>query len=164
MKHRLSIIIILASYATIVCGQIVLPSPNQVEIKKGKLTLQKDISICTTDTAAFYVSLFRSEVLHNAPIRWQPKASDAHICWMNDPSLPPEGYKITINPRQMTVSASNERGFIYAIQTLRQWVTGSTGKLTFICADITDSPRMQWRCFLLDSGRQYQKYLPSKSI
>lgn len=70
---------------------------------------------------------------------------------------PTRRIKITINPRQMTVSASNERGFIYAIQTLRQWVTGSTGKLTFICADITDSPRMQWRYFLLDSGHQYQK-------
>ncbi len=83
---------------------------------------------------------------------------------MDDPSLPPEGYKISINPKQMTIAASGERGFIYAVQTLRQWVSGQSGKLTFTCADITDSPRMQWRCFLLDSGRQYQRISTIKSI
>ena len=66
-------------------------------------------------------------------------------------------YRINISPRQMVIAASDKRGFTHAVQTLRQWVTGSTGILTFACADISDSPRTPWRCFLLDSGRQYQK-------
>lgn len=57
----------------------------------------------------------------------------------------------------MIITASDQRGFTHAVQTLRQWVTSPTGSLTFACADITDYPRTQWRCFLLDSGRQYQK-------
>lgn len=157
MNHRLSILLLLVSYAAITCGQIVFPSPNQVEMKKGKLTLRKNISMYTADTTAFYVSLLRSEVLRNSSVKWQSNASTAHICWMNDTSLPPEGYKISINPKQMTITASCERGFVYAVQTLRQWVSGPAGKLTFACADITDSPSMQWRCFMLDSGRQYQR-------
>ena len=157
MKHRLSILLLLVSYAAITCGQIVFPSPNQVEMKKGKLTLRKNISMYAADTTAFYVSLLRSEVLRNSSVKWQSNASTAHICWMNDTSLPPEGYKISINPKQMTITASGERGFVYAVQTLRQWVSGPAGKLTFACADITDSPSMQWRCFMLDSGRQYQR-------
>ncbi|WP_302582267.1 glycoside hydrolase family 20 zincin-like fold domain-containing protein, partial [uncultured Bacteroides sp.] len=117
MKHRLSILLLLVSYAALTCGQIVFPSPNQVEMKKGKLNLRKNISMYTADTTAFYVSLLRSEVLRDASVKWQSKASAAHICWMNDPSLPPEGYKISINPKQMTITASGERGFIYAVQT-----------------------------------------------
>ena len=157
MNHRLSILLLLVSYAAITCGQIVFPSPNQVEMKKGKLTLRKNISMYAADTTAFYVSLLRSEVLRNSSVKWQSNASTAHICWMNDTSLPPEGYKISINPKQMTITASGERGFVYAVQTLRQWVSGPAEKLTFACADITDSPSMQWRCFMLDSGRQYQR-------
>lgn len=129
MNHRLSILLLLVSYAAITCGQIVFPSPNQVEMKKGKLTLRKNISMYAADTTAFYVSLLRSEVLRNSSVKWQSNASTAHICWMNDTSLPPEGYKISINPKQMTITASCERGFVYAVQTLRQWVSGRPGNL-----------------------------------
>ena len=57
----------------------------------------------------------------------------------------------------MVISASDKGGFTYAVQTLRQWVAGSAGSITFACASVTDYPRTQWRCFLLDSGRQFQK-------
>ena len=157
MKYLFLTIFFLASFAVSACGQIVFPSPNQVEMQKGYLTLRKKISIYAEDTTTFYLNLFRTEVLHNASVKWTKKASKAEIHWMTDSSLPPEGYRINISPRQMVIAASDKRGFTHAVQTLRQWVTGSTGILTFACADISDSPRTQWRCFLLDSGRQYQK-------
>ncbi len=135
------------------------PSGNE----KGKLTLRKNISMYTADTTAFYVSLLRSEVLRNSSVKWQSNASTAHICWMNDTSLPPEGYKISINPKQMTITSSGERGFVYAVQTLRQWVSGPAGKLTFACADITDSPVCNGAvlCWILDASTN--GYPPSKS-
>lgn len=108
---------------------------------------KKKISIYAEDTTTFYLSLFRTEVLHNASVKWTKKASKAEIRWMTDSSLPPEGYRINISPRQMVIAASDKRGFTHAVQTLRQWVTGSTGILTFACADISDSPRTPWRCF-----------------
>ncbi len=157
MKYLFLTIFFLASFAVSACGQIVFPSPNQVEMQKGYLTLRKKISIYAEDTTTFYLNLFRTEVLHNASVKWTKKASKAEIHWMTDSSLPPEGYRINISPRQMVIAASDKRGFTHAVQTLRQWVTSSTGILTFACADISDSPRTQWRCFLLDSGRQYQK-------
>ncbi len=109
------------------------------------------------DTTAFYLNLFREEVLSRTPIKWQKKESKADICWITDSSLPPEGYRIKIHPQQMVISASDKGGFTYAVQTLRQWAAGSAGSITFACASVTDYPRTQWRCFLLDSGRQFQK-------
>ena len=96
MKYLFLTIFFLASFAVIACGQIVFPSPNQVEMQKGYLTLRKKISIYAEDTTTFYLSLFRTEVLHNASVKWTKKASKAEIRWMTDSSLPPEGYRINI--------------------------------------------------------------------
>ena len=150
MKHLIFTALFLLSYTVAVRAQIVFPTPNQVEMQKGYLTLRKKISIYAEDTTTFYLNLFRTEVLHNASVKWTKKPSKAEIRWMTDSSLPPEGYRINISPRQMVIAASDKRGFTHAVQTLRQWVTGSTGILTFACADISDSPRTPWRCFLLD--------------
>lgn len=82
MKYLFLTIFFLASFAVIACGQIVFPSPNQMEMQKGYLTLRKKISIYAEDTTTFYLSLFRTEVLHNASVKWTKKASKAEIRWM----------------------------------------------------------------------------------
>ncbi len=157
MKYLLLIIFFLVSLTVVTHSQIVFPSPNQVKMRKGNLTLGREISMYAEDTTMFYLNFFRTEVLCSTSVRWMKKESEADICWMTDSSLSPEGYRINISPQQMVIMACDERGFTYAVQTLRQWVTGSGGNLIFTCADISDFPRMQWRCFLLDSGRQYHK-------
>ena len=157
MKHLIFTALFLLSYTVAVRAQIVFPTPNQVEMQTGNLILGKKVSMYAEDTTAFYLNLFREEVLSHTPIKWQKKESKADICWITDSSLPPEGYRIKIHPQQMVISASDKGGFTYAVQTLRQWVAGSAGSITFACASVTDYPRTQWRCFLLDSGRQFQK-------
>lgn len=157
MKHLFFIAFFLIVYATTGHTQIVFPSPNHVEMQKGKLVLGKKVSMYAQDTTAFYLNLFRKEALCDTPVRWQKKESKADICWIVDSSLPPEGYRIQINPHQMVISAADKGGFTYAVQTLRQWGIGTKGNISFACAGVTDYPRTQWRCFMLDSGRQYQK-------
>ena len=157
MKHLIFTALFLLSYTVAVRAQIVFPTPNQVEMQTGNLILGKKVSMYAEDTTAFYLNLFREEVLSRTPIKWQKKESKADICWITDSSLPPEGYRIKIHPQQMVISASDKGGFTYAVQTLRQWAAGSAGSITFACASVTDYPRTQWRCFLLDSGRQFQK-------
>lgn len=74
-----------------------------------------------------------------------------------DVTLPTEGYRIRVTPERIIVEAADDAGFIYAIQSLRQWNTGEERGLIFPCVEITDFPRVKWRSFMLDSGRQYQK-------
>lgn len=157
MKHLFLIVSFLVLYAVGAHTQIVFPSPNHVEMKKSKLALGKKVSMYAQDTTAFYLNLFREEVLCNSSVRWQNKKSKADICWIVDYSLPSEGYRININPNQMVIAAADKGGFTYAVQTLRQWRSGNFGNITFSCARVIDYPRTQWRCFMLDSGRQYQK-------
>ena len=157
MKHLFFTTLFLLSYTVATYAQIVFPTPNQVEMQTGNLNLRKKVSMYAEDTTAFYLNLFQKEVLSGISVKWQKKESKANICWKIDSSLPPEGYRININSRQMVITASDKGGFTYAIQTLRQWATTSAGHITFACASVTDYPRTQWRCFLLDSGRQFQK-------
>lgn len=131
MKHLIFTALFLLSYTVAVRAQIVFPTPNQVEMQTGNLILGKKVSMYAEDTTAFYLNLFREEVLSHTPIKWQKKESKADICWITDSSLPPEGYRIRIHPQQMVISASDKGGFTYAVQTLRQWVAGSAGSITF---------------------------------
>lgn len=73
--------------------------------------------------------------------------------------------------RQYKIEAADNAGFTYSVQTLRQWVqTGPDGEILFQCVDIVDAPRIKWRSFMLDSGRQYQspatikKYIDMASL
>lgn len=159
MRFILFTIFCLVSYLDFASAQIVFPSINRLEMKEGRFELtKKTVSMYVEDADAFHIHTFRKEVLQDAPVRWNEKKAKADICWITDSSLPSEGYRIQIHPKQIVVAASDKGGFMYAVQTLRQWANYETsGKITFACADMTDSPRAKWRCFMLDSGRQYQK-------
>lgn len=78
------------------------------------------------------------------------------ISYKEDKKLSLEAYKIRILPRKITVYYSGNNGRIYANRTLEQlkFQYAETGKIP--CMEIVDSPRVSWRSFMLDSGRQYQ--------
>jgi len=64
----------------------------------------------------------------------------------------PEGYNIDITASTITVTASHDAGFFYALQTLRQlWFKQK--KLTAMT--ILDTPKFRYRGVLLDAARHY---------
>lgn len=82
-----------------------------------------------------------------------------------------EGYKLVISTKRIQIEAESKAGFMYAARTLQQWKrTDEKGHVVFDCVRIEDAPRMSWRGFMLDSGRQYQsvptikKYIEMASI
>ncbi len=157
MRHLLQIFLSLLFGVGGTCAQTVLPTPNSIKLQNGSFVLEQHVSVCVGDTTAFYLRLFREELLSNTSVKWLKKASKADVCWLADTTLPADGYRIHITPKRMTIAASTEGGFVYAVQTLRQWAERTAGQIAFACADIVDSPRVPWRSFMLDSGRQYQR-------
>ena len=155
MKPLLVLTIIL--HGIMLHGQTVFPTPTQTTVNDGQLVLQRKVSVCTADTAAPGLDILRTKVLGSIPIKWTTRASKAEICWQTDSTMPSEGYRIQINRKQIVVSARDKGGFTYAAQTLRQLAESRDETLIFGCADIQDAPRMQWRGFMLDSGRQFQQ-------
>ena len=152
-------------------AQIVLPTPQKIEKTEGYLLFDEaNVSICTFDTTSFYLRFFQQQVLGEKKIIWEENHEIADIYLLLDSTLSQDGYILDITKKQIRIAAANYGGFLYAIQTLRQWVIEEADNLYFKCGKIVDNPRVNWRCFMLDSGRQYQqvatlkKYIDMASI
>lgn len=77
-----------------------------------------------------------------------------------DRELTHEVYQLIILGEEITITAYNETGVFYALQTLRQLImagyqVGST-QIEIQAVRIMDAPRFQWRGFMLDEARHFQ--------
>lgn len=77
-----------------------------------------------------------------------------------DRELAHEAYQLIILGEEITITAGNEKGVFYALQTLRQLImagyqVGST-QIEIQAVRIMDAPRFQWRGFMLDEARHFQ--------
>ncbi len=83
------------------------------------------------------------------PIRFLAPATD----------LPPESYRLQIQPDQITVAASDTNGYLYAAQTLRQLALAVAADdkdpVQLPAGVIEDRPRYAWRGLMLDVARHF---------
>jgi hexosaminidase len=74
-----------------------------------------------------------------------------------------EGYKLSVTPQGVTITAAKPAGLYYGTQTLRQLLppqiyarTVQTGiNWTMPVVAIEDTPHFQWRGLMMDSGRHF---------
>lgn len=140
-------------------GQTIIPSPERMEIKDGDLRLRDcNIVVFSDDTLCTAMSLFREVLFRECTFSYTGKKKKANVRLIRDTSCMPEAYRLNVTQEYMEVKAADRAGFVYAIQTLRQLMhcDRADGSTSFRCVEITDAPRVKWRGFLLDSGRQYQ--------
>ena len=80
-----------------------------------------------------------------------------------DPALPPEGFRLTIDPDGVRVASADPAGAFHARQALRQLLGPSafraarvhTGPHELPCGVVEDWPRFRWRGCLLDVARHF---------
>ena len=77
------------------------------------------------------------------------------VRFLEVPSVPKEGYELTVSPDGIAVSASTEAGRFYALETLKQLAQPRLGKLAFPCLTIKDAPRFGWRGVHIDDSRHF---------
>ena len=158
MKYLLTFICLLF-FTCYLSGQSPIPTPEKMHRTEGDFYINQNrpVTIYAEDTTKPCLELLRTQVLKDRMMQVSDKNNNADIRFVTDLSLSPEAYKLRISPHQMEIKAADNGGFTYAIQTLRQWMKMEKTRLIFPCVDIQDEPRVKWRCFLLDSGRQFQK-------
>ncbi|HVU55981.1 MAG TPA: family 78 glycoside hydrolase catalytic domain [Puia sp.] len=71
-----------------------------------------------------------------------------------------EGYRLSVNARQIVLSASHGAGMFYAVETLRQLLpaeveNGHGTSLSVAGVDISDHPKYAWRGMHLDVSRHF---------
>ncbi len=73
----------------------------------------------------------------------------------------PEGYRLSIRPRTVTISASNAAGIFYGIQSLKTalppeaWA-GEQTSVAVPAMEVSDNPRFGYRAFMQDVARNFQ--------
>ena len=137
-------------------GQTVIPSVNDCTVKKGTFTIGKEVTVYADNHEAAYLSFLKNEVLNNTHRIVTSNNKNTAFKFNYSSNIRDEAYKLTINKSGVTIYASTEKGFFDAIQSIRQLIHISGDKCTLPFVEITDSPRVKFRSFMLDSGRQYQ--------
>jgi hexosaminidase len=71
-----------------------------------------------------------------------------------------EGYRLVVTPESIRISAADQAGMFYGVQTLRQLLPVKQSKdmaWTVPSVTIEDQPRFAWRGLMLDSGHDFQR-------
>ncbi|HXL55173.1 MAG TPA: family 20 glycosylhydrolase, partial [Chitinophagaceae bacterium] len=80
-----------------------------------------------------------------------------------DNDLGDEGYKLSVTPETVAISANKPAGLFYGVQTLLQLLPKEIESKSAVqniawtipCVDITDEPRFAWRGLMFDVSRHF---------
>jgi hexosaminidase len=145
----------------------IIPKPNQLIVQTGTFEFSKNtVFVANTD--------FQKDI-SNALINkfekaagWRPvlgaKAPQKNfIQFKVNPNFHKEAYKVEVINNTITVTAKENAGFIYGLETIRQLLpvaieskfAVTTEKWQIPNVTITDEPRFQWRGLMLDLSRHF---------
>lgn len=144
----------------------IIPKPHLISFGEAFFTIdQKSIVGVASVSQEALANLVFSEFEERCG--WKPQivvgGTKADIQFTKNESLPSEGYTMDIGTDRISIEASSDAGFFYALQSLRQMLpisfysdTAKTTKSWNIpTASIEDQAAFEWRGFMLDVSRHF---------
>ena len=136
----------------------IIPIPNQQTLQKGYFVLDNGVGISYDDTFKISGDFLKNFIKNGSDIILDDTNDIQFV--LDETIENAEGYKLNIEPYQITISAKTDQGAFYAVQTLRQLLppefenhTLSDEKISIQCMSITDAPQFQYRGMHLDVAR-----------
>lgn len=125
-----------------------IPYPQQVIPKTGIFKMPANPTFGSPPEVrelipGFFKRLFNADASFNALIPL--------FNFIQDDSLPKEGYNLDISPLRIEVTYSDPQGLYYSLVTVKQLNKASDGKIS--CVEIEDYPDMEIRGVMLDISR-----------
>ncbi len=137
-------------------ADVILPKPNSIVLEKGAVVLDKDITI--EQTGCEEVAVILAETLKEKfAIENNGSGKTISLNVDEKSSILPEGYKLTIDRKGATITASTKAGAFYGAQSLIQLIAagGSEEGVTLQYQTIEDAPRFAFRSYMLDESRHF---------
>lgn len=168
MKHfLLSVLLLMATSLPSVAQELIIPSPQNVDILGGEFVFNENTLIYTTDSTQLSASTeFKDLMKKSASLllkvtKKQPKKNA--VCYKYNATLPQEGYRLKVTPSLITIEASATAGYFYGTQSLLQLMpsaifsegTNDVDKWSVSAQNIDDAPRFAYRGFMLDVSRYF---------
>lgn len=153
---------------TDISGLSLIPVPNQITPGKGEFRFNEKTRIIVGDPASLseaqqLAGLFKLSANWDLPVVTGTTDNKNTVFFKLGEMAGNEAYRLNINPQRIEIEASDNKGFFYAVQTLRQLLpkeielkTGNARvKLSVPSLQIEDSPVFPWRGFMLDVSRHF---------
>ncbi len=142
-----------------------IPLPVEMKVMPGSFHFQPHTPVIYSDTGLAFTAWYAADFLaldydgaldvrFSDNLRDEPDAVRLSLIPAYDEILGDEGYRLTVEPEGISISANRSAGVFYGIQTLYQLIsTSREGELP--CLDITDYPRFGYRGLHLDVSRHF---------
>lgn len=137
----------------------ILPNPQKAENVSGSFVIDGNAKMFCDRAFTAQAELLADLVYESRGffLQFTDVIAEACIIFAKDDALPHEGYVIMISRGVATVTASDAAGCFYAVQSLRQVFNLDVKQSVISCADgyVEDSPRFEYRGFMLDISRHF---------
>ncbi len=150
----------------------IIPQPSYVSVAGEGFFMFTDKTVFAVENEAQanltqpFLELFTHAAGYTPKLKVDSKRGD--VIFRSDASLSKESYRLEISSKKMTISASDNRGFFYALQTVRQLLAPSLESpqkvevgWTIPAMTITDNPRFSYRGLMIDVARYF---LPKENL
>ena len=138
-----------------------IPEPQHVQAGQGVFELHRDTRIAApSDPRAQWIAGFlRDKIDAQTGVAPQVVKSPAYgdVLLRIDPAAQGRGaYRLDVTPNQVTITAADDHGLFWGVQTLRQLLPLQHEVPPSIPAvSIQDAPRYPWRGVMLDVARHF---------
>lgn len=126
-----------------------IPYPKEAEISEGTLKCGS-VALCGQECVN---GLRIDEFLEKYGVKVSKDGVKTEYRITDDLTTGKEGYRLSVTPDGISISAATDAGILYAFVTLIQLVKAYGGELP-LCR-IYDKPETDYRGFMLDSGRYF---------
>lgn len=172
MFKQLSIsLLIVSACAFSACTSVVkqevaiLPTPVSLTEQSGAFVFKDEMKIGVSDQSLFPAVGYLQEILRNVVSSSVEVTADKNqvdvYFQLENTGGKPGSYKLQSTPEFIQVEANDYSGIISAITTIRQLlpaeveIQGVKRTYSIPAVQIEDSPRFEWRGFMLDASRHF---------
>jgi len=150
-------------------GLAIIPAPVSIQGFKGDFIISEKTKIILKESddqtnlaADFLATMVRNSTGISLPVGEGRKASKGSVFLAIDTSIEnPEGYILTVTPKEVIVKGGSAAGLFYAVQTMRQLMPVEVESPSVVeglilkipACEIKDEPRFGYRGMHLDVGR-----------
>jgi len=144
----------------------IIPRPNSITQKDGEFTIDNETQIVVNSTNDIATKLFLDFLKSDFNISIKKtnynELKKNYIVFKIDENLTDEGYELTISDSKIEVCAKSDKGWFYALQTLKQLFSFNANynkyerTLAIKSVKIKDAPKFSWRAFMLDEARYFK--------
>ncbi|HEY0666663.1 MAG TPA: beta-N-acetylhexosaminidase [Sphingobacteriaceae bacterium] len=139
----------------------IIPLPETAIAKPGYFIISKHTPVLINDPSLRrHAAFLQNEVLKTkgVALAFQDQANAPAIkLVLSGKNSSSEAYKLSIEPSEIKIISSGEKGIFYGINSLIQLIRQLPGSEPFAISgwEITDKPALAWRGIMLDESRHF---------